>query len=79
MYILESTVEQKWHLLLNAMIFHSFQDISDEQYDTKTIDTTDTNINTDGIDTEYWTKSILILIGLVGGNWAGSKQSHHVL
>ena len=50
---------------------------SDGRYDTKTIDTTDTDTDTDGIDTEYWTKSIPILI--VGGNWAGSKQSHHVL
>ena len=33
--------------------------------------------DTDGIDTEYWTKSIPILI-VVGGNWAGSKQSYHV-
>ena len=28
MYILESTVEQNWHLLLNAMTFHSCQDIN---------------------------------------------------
>ena len=28
LYILESTVEQNWHLLLNAMTFHSCQDIN---------------------------------------------------